>query len=327
MPRRVFLFVGHPAEHSPPAVPRRVLLIRNPRSAAARDQKARLDALVSRLASDGSKIIEHHTTARGHASRLAAEHGGGCDIVLAAGGDGTMHEVASGLLDAGHERPLAVAPFGTGNDLARLLGTEDDDRLMTALAVGVPVPMDTITVRCRDAEGREVVRHALLFAAVGFASELLRQTTPRVVRWCGPKLCYSVGFFRALFSYRPPLVTARSGDVVESGPLFHVCAANAPHAGGGMMKLAPGARLGDGRLELCLIRQASPLEAMWQFPRLLRGTHIHHPKVRCFPGTELSVETVPPAPVTVDGELVGFTPATFTVRPGSLRVFARRSLG
>ena len=85
--------------------------------------------------------------------------------------------------------------------------------------------------------------------------------------------------------------------------------------------------LGDGRLELCLIRQSGPLEAAWQFPRLLRGTHIHHPKVRCFPGTELAVETVPPAPVAVDGELVGFTPATFTVRPGSLRVFARRSLG
>lgn len=306
---------------------RRVLLIRNPRSAAARDQKSRLEMLVCRLASDGSKIIEHHTTARGHATRLAAAHGGGCDVVLAAGGDGTVHEVASGLLDAGHERPLAVAPFGTGNDLARLLGTHDDDQLVAALAAGAPVAMDTITVRCRDTAGREVVRHALLFAAVGFASELLRQTTPRVVRWFGPKLCYSVGFFRALFRYRPPMVTARIGDRVERGPLFHVCAANAPHAGGGLMKLAPGARLGDGRLELCLIRQSGPLEAAWQFPRLLRGTHIHHPKVRCFQGTELEVDTDAPAPVAVDGELVGFTPATFTVRPGSLRVFARRSLG
>ena len=305
---------------------RRVLLIRNPRSAAARDQQARLDALIGRLSADGSEIIKHHTTACGHAARLAAEHAGGCDIVLAVGGDGTVHEVASGLLDAGHDRPLAVASFGTGNDLARLLGTHDDDQLVATLEAGAPVPMDTITVRCRDAAGREVVRHALLFAAVGFASELLRKTTPRVVRWCGPRLCYPVGFFRALFSYRPPMVTARSGDIVERGPLFHVCAANAPHAGGGMMKLAPGARLGDGRLELCLIRQSGPLEAAWQFPRLLRGTHIHHPKVRCFPGTELAVETDPPAPVAVDGELVGLTPATFTVRPGSLRVFAQQSL-
>ncbi len=308
-------------------MPRRVLIIRNPRSAAARNQQARLTALLARLEGAGFSVEQQLTSAPGHASELAALHGGSCEVVLAAGGDGTVHEVASGLLDAGHERPLAVAPFGTGNDLSRLLGTHDDDQLVAAMAAGAPVPMDTITVRCRDVAGREVVRHALLFAAVGFASELLRQTTPRVVRWCGPTLCYPVGFFRALFSYRPPMVTARNGDIVEHGPLFHVCAANAPHAGGGLMKLAPGARLGDGRLELCLIRQSGPLEAAWQFPRLLRGTHIHHPKVRYFQGTELAVETDPPAPVAVDGELVGSTPATFTVRPGSLRVFARRSLG
>lgn len=324
--RGVFVFVVARCLAFPAGVSRRLLLIRNPRSAAGRDQRTRFARLVARLAATGFVVEERRTEAPGQALELAASLGGGCDVLLAVGGDGTIHEIASGLLRAGHNPALAIAPFGTGNDVATLLGLHGDEELHAALEHAVPQPMDTITVTCCGPEGGEIVRHALLFAAVGFAGELLRQTTPRVVRWFGPKLCYSVGFFRALFSYRPPLITARSGDLLEHGPLFHACAANAPHAGGTMLKLAPGARLADGRLNLCLIRQTGWFEAARQFPRLLRGTHIHHPKVRYFEGEALEVRTDPPVPVAVDGELVGRTPATFTVRPGSLRVFARNAL-
>ena len=67
---------------------------------------------------------------------------------------------------------------------------------------------------------------APLFAAAGFATELLKQTTPRVKRWFGSKLCYSVGFFRALLLYRAPLIRAEAPGLDVTEPMLLACAAN-----------------------------------------------------------------------------------------------------
>ena len=88
------------------------------------------------------------------------------------------------------------------------------------------------------------------------------------------------------------------------------------------MRLSPGARLDDGRLEFCLIEALGRIEALQCFPMLLRGTFPGHPKVRYFGGRELSVATDPAAPLALDGDVLGRTPATFRVLPGALRVLA-----
>ena len=93
-------------------------------------------------------------------------------------------------------------------------------------------------------------------------------------------------------------------------------------AGGGAMRLSPGARLDDGRLEFCLIQALSRLEALRCFPMLVRGTFPCHPKVRYFGGQELSVSADTPAPLALDGDVLARTPATFRVLAGALRVLA-----
>ena len=262
------------------------------------------------VASEGPRAATEIT------SRLAR----GFDLVVAAGGDGTVREVATGLVRGGHRAALGILPMGTGNDVAQLAGVPTDDAFLEAVRRFQIAAWDGIQVESTGGASLVEPEVGVLFAAVGFAGELLRHTTPRVVRWFGSRYCYSIGFFRALLTYRPAQVRVTGEGRLISGPLLLACAANAPHAGGGVMKLAPGARMNDGRLNLTVIRQVSPLSALRQFPALLRGTHIRDPRVDYFEGVALDIESDRPVPVAIDGDLVGVTPARFSVLPGRISV-------
>jgi diacylglycerol kinase family enzyme len=87
-----------------------------------------------------------------------------------------------------------------------------------------------------------------------------------------------------------------------------------------MMQIGPGASLTDGLLEFTLIEAGGRLELARHFGRLLRGAHVHHPKVRFFRGTWMELAADPPQPLALDGEVIGTTPARFEVRPASPRV-------
>ena len=316
--------------------PRRVLLIRNPSSASSRPQTHRLERFVACLAEGGVHCDIRVTEYAGHALELARTHAAAFECVIAAGGDGTVHEVASGLIAGGSRAVLAVAPFGRGNDIAQLAGVfgsvgRDDEAAIRAILDPRPVTLDTIRVTwCENssagtesggaaAESIERVRHALLFGGVGFVGELLRKTTPATVKWFGPRWCYSAGFFRALFSFRPPVLRVRSeqGEQVLSNAVA-VVVGNAPFAGGGLMRIGPGASMTDGVLELTLIEAVGRWALALQFLRLLRGTHVRHRQVRFFRGHWLEVSADPPQLLALDGELLGISPVRFEVNPRSL---------
>jgi YegS/Rv2252/BmrU family lipid kinase len=246
---------------------------------------------------------------------------------VAAGGDGTVREVASGLLRSNApDTVLGVLPVGTGNDFATQIGVSDADAALAALTGQHLRQVDVIEVR-HASDTADVVDHALLFAATGFAVDVLRHTSPRVKRVFGRRLSYSIGFFRALIALRSMHMRVRADGRDVTGPLFHVCAGNAEWAGGGAMRLSPGARLDDRRLELCVIQALGRLEALRCFPMLVRGTFPSHPKVRYFGGEELSVSTEVPMPLALDGDVLGRTPATFRVLPGALCVLAPTGVG
>ena len=299
----------------------RILLIAN-LSAAAGGATRSWDKLLLYLTSHGVQADHVITERSGHAISLAREASRSYDVIAAVGGDGTVNEVASGILLAGETKTaLAVIPFGTGNDAAQLLGIRSIADAVNALASGTTRTMDAIEVRCHDA-GKERTRYALLYAAVGFAGELLKCTTPTVKRLFGPRYCYSVGFFRALLGFRSPTMLVRCDDREFNGRMFLVSAGNAEIVGAGTMRLSPGAKVDDGQLNVNVIEDLGRLETARWFPKVLKGIHTTHPKVRYFVAKAVTVECEPLMEVQMDGELYGHTPATFEVRPGAIRVIA-----
>ena len=300
---------------------KRALFIVNPTAAAGRAARE-FDRLRSVLPSLDIAATVRESQAAGHAVELArvAAEAAEFDVIVAAGGDGTAREVASGVLgSAAPDTPMAVLPFGTGNDLAHVAGTARLPAALQAIAAGVVRPMDAIAVTC-EIDGSTRTTHALSFAAVGLAADVLRHTTPAVKRWFGPRLCYSVGFFRALVRYRPVIATVVCDGREFADDFLLICAGNTSHAGGQMMHLSPGAMAHDGEFNLSLIRAASRVEVALQFIRLLRGTHIRHRRASYFTGRDLEVTTGCSADVQLDGDIVGTTPARFRIRPGALRL-------
>ncbi|HNQ90448.1 MAG TPA: diacylglycerol kinase family lipid kinase [Verrucomicrobiota bacterium] len=297
---------------------RSILYILNPAAAAgtAHDRWERWRAALSQRNLHGDVVA---TQTRGHAIDLAAAAANRFDILAAVGGDGLVGEIASGIIRARGRATLGILPLGTGNDVATQLGITTPETAFATLDRGAPKPLDAIEVRYRSTS-QDQVRHALVFASVGFAGELLRQTTPRVKRWFGPRLCYPIGFVRALFRYRAPPMRIRTETATFEGAFLHVGAGNAEWAGGGTMRISPGARWDDGELDFCLVSAMNRLETAWHFPKLVRGTFATHPKVRYFRGQWLQIETASPIDLQLDGERLGCTPAAFRLLPAALGV-------
>lgn len=299
---------------------RRVLVVWNPVAGPFRAREAMARELVAGLRREGHDVEDRPTGKAGDAAEWAERDGGRWEVVVSAGGDGTANEIANGLIRGRHDAALGVAPMGTGNDYARLLGTTSFGEVTRAVASAFPTRVDTLEMIPRGADTRGS-RHALLFCGSGLATTLLEATTPAVKRMFGRRGAYSAGFLRALWSHRPRrfCIRSESGEwETDSGTVF--VAAKAPFAGGGTLHLAPKARLEDGLLHGLFLGPASRRSILGHFLRLSRGAHEGHPDLRCFTGTWLEVDADPPMPLAVDGEVTGMTPARIEVRRRSLNV-------
>jgi diacylglycerol kinase family enzyme len=213
---------------------------------------------------------------------------------------------------------LAVIPCGTGNDFAETLGIRTLEDAQGALNSDVRRRVDVIAVDCQ-LDDKPIRRHALLFGGIGIAGDALRRTTPLVKRLFGQQFAYQVGLVRALCSYEANRMRVEFGGEIVETPILFVGASNSERAGGGL-KLAPGARIDDGYLNINIVEALGRWEAFGQVRRLKRGLHTEHPRVRYCTATNLTVETPKPVEVAADGELIGYTPARLEIKPLALEV-------
>ena len=299
---------------------KRILLIANPASGQHRGER-RLAQASERLASLGHAVTAALTESAGHATRLAKSNAPDFEIIAALGGDGTVNEVANGLMavEPGGRPTLATLPVGTGNDVALTYGLAHFESAIDALDKGSTRTLDVIRVQLMR-DGKSVTRHALLFVAAGFAAEVIRKTGPRVKRIFGRRFSYSVGLFRALASFRSPEFSVKWDDGEMSGRMFQVCAGNTEFAAGGVMRISPGARPDDGLLNISLVDVLGRLQIVRRFPSILSGRYVEDERVDYFTGKRLEIDAVPPAELQADGDIIGTTPATVELLPGALKL-------
>jgi YegS/Rv2252/BmrU family lipid kinase len=302
---------------------RRAGFIVNPNAGGGRcgTQWAELQATFRQTGSSGEVLF---TSRPGEAVGLAQALATECEIVVAVGGDGTIFEVASGILLAGNPRTLmGMVPLGTGNDTARLCGINDVAQAQAALRGDRRRALDTIRIRCH-AQGAHVTRYALLYGSVGIIGQVLRQTTTRVKRLFGRRLAYPVGALRAIWSYQATNMRVVCDGQTSEKPFLLVSVSNSEYAGGGM-RLAPGAKMEDGLLDVNLCEPVGRWRAIALLWRMCRGRHLSHPQLRFFTARSVGVDADPPTDVQADGEIIGHTPAQLDVTPRELKVLVPES--
>ena len=261
------------------------------------------------------------TRARGHAVELAAEAATDHGLVVAAGGDGTVHEVANGLLAVPTEARsagLAVLPIGTGNDFVKLLGGTRLAHAFDCILAGATHTVDAGRVTWDGG-----MEHFINGMGTGIDVEVVRQIArlPRLRGVAG----YLIGVLRALRVFDPiqaHLVV--DGRRIERRVMI-VAVGNGVSQGGGFY-ITPDARADDGRLDLCIIAEMPMTRVLRTLPRLLRGRHVGDADVAMMLFSRLEVETDAPLFFQLDGELrepVTARRLVVEVMPAALRVAGR----
>lgn len=251
------------------------------------------------------KILRTRGDGRREAARAAEE---GIDLVVGAGGDGTLHDIGNGLI--GSATALGIVPLGSGNGYARALGIPlDVNRAVQALLTGAPAALDV---------GEVDGSYFLSTSGVGLDAAVGHEFEKSSIRGGIP---YFGIAFREILQYQPFSVTVEcGGESHEFKPLL-VTVANTNQFGLGAI-IAPKARPDDGLLDVCVIEEFSVLEALLHTPKLFLGEIDQLPNVRIFqtPVVRLTLERAVPG--HLDGEPRTLpSDATFRVRPGSLNVW------
>lgn len=279
-------------------------VILNPTSGSGRGRRMSERILVG-LENRGIDAELVATTAPREAVRLGLEAARSrVDLVIAAGGDGTVHEVANGMLRAlaqGVDGPvLGVLPVGTGNDFAKLVGPlRNIERSLDILVKGDLRRYDACTATWDDSESWFINA-----AGTGIDVEVVKQLLKRRGRSSPAVMTYLKAVMKALVSYRAIPLRVRMDDHVIERDSMIVVAGNGRCVGGGFW-VCPAADPEDGRFDICVVKEVSYLGALNALPKIMRGKHENHPKVEMYRAKEVIIEALGPDPLffQLDGEL------------------------
>ncbi|MEI7608248.1 MAG: diacylglycerol kinase family protein [Rhodospirillaceae bacterium] len=277
----------------------RPLVVFNP---AAGARHRRVEKVLQGLCALGCRPELLRTTRRGDAEDAAREAGGlGFDLIVAAGGDGTINELANGLVTAADPLPLAILPLGTANVLAAEIG----------LKATVPAVMSMIANgRSRRIHlGRAGERHFLLMASAGLDAAVVNGVDLKFKRQVG-QLAYGVEAVRQVFDYRFPELTATIDGVVHTARMVVVCRAGCY---GGPFKAAPEADITGDRLHVVMFKRGGPLSLMRYVAALALGGLDRLADVLVVAGQSVAVGGPNGAPLQADGDILGALPIEISV--------------
>jgi diacylglycerol kinase (ATP) len=233
----------------------------------------------------------------------------GYDIIVAAGGDGTVGTVACELL--GKETALGILPLGSVMNVGRMLGIPRDlAEAATIIAGGEVRVIDVGEAKGQIFfEGGSVGLNAAVFReAQGVDSDAGRYRALLAALW-------------TLIRYRPPRMIVHLDDRVLTTRALAVSVANGPYAGLGFT-VSPGAMIDDGRFDVVIFSHFSRTELIRHFASIAFGRRRYTAKTATYHSARVRIEAVSALPCRADGHDLGSTPVEYVVRPGALRVIA-----
>lgn len=298
----------------------RAVVIANPKAGKGRVGR-NPEAFGELIATAGIEFDLRLTDRRGHAAEIAKEAiNSGRSFLVAVGGDGTIHEVVNGMMgESGPMNPdavLGVIAAGSGCDLIRTFGLPQKAEDAVRYLAGDNVFVADIGKVTYMRDGASESRYFPNIAEAGFGADVgLR--AERLPRWVG-RLRYLVSFFITLGRFSIGSARVVLDDRVYEGPITNLVVANCQFFGGGM-KIAPKAVPDDGRFDVLVIA-GTKREYVVASTKVFKGEHVPAPFIKEYYAAKVEITSQKPLRIEADGEILGFTPATFEILPNALRL-------
>src|SRR5437667_624617 len=309
------------------------LVIVNPASADGATEK-NWPKIASDLRTHFGAFSVEFTRAVGHAREIANEAAKqGTKLIIACGGDGTISEVANGILESNEQAELGILPGGTGSDFRRTLNMPTNiAEAARALRDGRTRLVDAGRVTFVNDDGERETRFFINVASLGMSTEVLsRAASGEAKKWIPAfaprkltgKLSYAAATVQTTLASSPTEIILQLDEQTERRlRIAELAVANARYYGGGM-KIAPDAKLDDGYFDVVTIGDASAFRILTNAPRLYFGTHLRMDEV-----THKLAQQVVARPIKKDGEVrveldgqeVCRLPVTFQIMPRTLPV-------
>ena len=293
---------------------KRFAVVVNPRG-GLRQGHSVLDLVTPIFTESGAAVDVHVTQHRGHAVEIAKSlelkrYDGLCVI----GGDGTIHEVVNGLMQRGEPItiPLGIIPAGTGNTLHQHIQVDDPLQAARRIVAGTTQPLDIAQVILND-------RVIYCVNIIGWGAVADINATAETLRWLGPSRYTLAALWHILRARRLRIRLRYSGLMIDDEFLF-VIACNTKYTGAGM-KLAPKAELGDGKIDLIIVRRATRWQMLQLFQKVFDGSHVSLPFVEYHQVSSFAIESDGHEALNLDGEMIGNAPLSVEILPDALQIY------
>ena len=305
-------------------------MIVNPKSASGSTEE-RWAKTASELRTHFGAFNVAFTGAPGDAVTIAEEAAkAGRQLIIACGGDGTINEVANGILRSGEDCELGILPSGTGGDFRRSLAMPaSTGDAAAALKEGITRTIDIGKVTFDDLNGDPAMRYFLNVSSIGLAAHVIKRVkNTKALDWLPGasvrgKANFAVSALHEVIGHDPVFIRVRVDNGEENTlQTLAFCVANARYFGGGMM-ISPDARLDDGLLNIVNIGDISAAKIILNAYSLYRGTHQSLDQVDTTTARKIEISAVDdavPIFLETDGELPGQLPAVYEIVPAALKV-------
>jgi diacylglycerol kinase (ATP) len=245
----------------------------------------------------------------------------GAELIIAAGGDGTVNSVVAGIVASQADPVLGVLPVGTGNDLARALEMPLEPlEAIESLLWGTISSLDV--VRATSSGGAHVYVNML---TAGNTGRYLHHMTGEIKSRWGP-LCYLRGVIDVLRDLQVYRVQVACDDgPAEEFDVLNIFVANGRYSGGGLA-VSPRAELNDGKLDVVIVQDGDAIDIASLTTEYVIADYLEHDLVEFRRAARVEITADPPMPATADGDEIGTTPLSIGIEPRRLRVLLPRTV-
>ena len=237
------------------------------------------------------------------------------DGIIIIGGDGTFHEIVSGLMTRkdGRKIPIGIIPGGSGNSFLYDLNIKDPLETLAKILNFKKRLIDVIEIKTVDE-----ILYSISLVGWGFATDL--GILAEKYRWLGPNR-YTIMALVEIIKNKTRNATLIINNKKINNQFTSIIACNTKYVGKGMY-IAPKASTNDSLLDLIVVNgNLSRIKLFKTLPKLFKGTHINDPNVAYYQVNNFSLVTKKNDPLNIDGELKGETPINVKVIPNAIEVF------